>query len=120
MYEKNEGKISRRIPLMPNYLDIQLLKETPNCDNHECYCYICRIGRQKGHTKTVAGRGLKKESTFITAANCCLEPRKRWMSEPWMSIRWNDASNVNLQRVKNAKKFLLKFRKANRTYAIKI
>lgn len=76
LYERNEGKTTRNLPAMPNFLDIQLLKETRSRDNQECCCLICRVGKQKIHTKIVNGRGVKRDSISVTTRNGLLGTKK--------------------------------------------
>ncbi len=69
IYEWKKGNFSRAIPQMPNYVDIQLLKELRRQDDLECCCFICLVGREKSIGKTLIGRGAKKESIVITTDN---------------------------------------------------
>lgn len=45
-YEK--GDFKRPVPVMPNYLDIQLPKNTRQTDNLNCCDFICTKARYKG------------------------------------------------------------------------
>lgn len=99
MYEINQGKTSRSIPLMPNYLDIQLLKETRTSGSvDECFCFICRIGKQKIHTKAVAGKGVKREATLISIDNGLFGTKKKTAVEKIdvNSNKENEATNVKI------------------------
>lgn len=72
--QRNQGKIERFLPQMPNFDDIQLLKETRNRDDLECNCYICQVGRQKGHKHT--GKFVKGENLLITTDNGLIAAKK--------------------------------------------
>lgn len=70
MYELNRGKTSRHIPTMPNFLDVQLLRETRNSDDNKCFCFIYRVATRKAHKSPLSGgTGVKRESSTITADN---------------------------------------------------
>lgn len=67
--KRSQGNTSRFLPEMPNFLEIQLLKETRSRDTQKCFCYICRTAKQKAHPVHSSGKGVKKESISITTAN---------------------------------------------------
>lgn len=70
-HEKNITK--RPLPIMPNYEDIQLRKETRSSNSNDqfCYCYICLTARSQGHSKVIKGKGhiRKNITTIINESN---------------------------------------------------
>ncbi|KAJ6648687.1 hypothetical protein Bhyg_03918 [Pseudolycoriella hygida] len=69
IHERNRGNSVRCLPQMLNYLDIQLLRETRNSGDQECFCFICKQAKQTRHKKTMKGRGHKKQNLPITVDN---------------------------------------------------
>lgn len=54
LYERKNGKFSRSLPQMLDYLNNDLSNETCDDDNnHSCCCYICRTGRLKRNKNTL-------------------------------------------------------------------
>lgn len=92
--ERNQGKTTRYLPPMPNFLDIQLLKETRSRDNQECSCFICRVGKQKFRTKIVNGRGVKKDSISITTHNGLYGAKKTVEIKNMVANSSEEISNV--------------------------
>lgn len=55
LLDHEKGNVKRQLPIMPNYQDVTLPKETRS--NDSCNCYICLTGRYKGHIQVKKGRG---------------------------------------------------------------
>ena len=60
--KKNVSK--RPLPVMPNYQDIILPKNT-RAHQDICNCYICLTGRYNAHEKIVKGRGIVRNFNFL-------------------------------------------------------
>lgn len=63
---KSETKITkRRLPIMPNYNDIQLIATTRNTYNVDriCNCYICITARSTVHPNLIKDENLKRKSS---------------------------------------------------------
>lgn len=70
IHERKQGKTARPIPDMPNYVDIQLLRQTRSTSSEDlCSCFICETARLKNCAKNKGGKYVKKESVIITAGN---------------------------------------------------
>lgn len=63
LLDAEKGVSGRSLPVMPNYKDIVLLKETRT--KVICNCYVCLTGKHHGHVKSLKGRGKKRNSNIV-------------------------------------------------------
>lgn len=69
--EENKIVSKRRLPTMPNFIDIVLPATTRGSDSDKknCNCYVCLTARTTYHSKVIKGRGNERVQPVIDKTN---------------------------------------------------